>query len=363
MSKSTRAFFFAFASMAALISYDARSDWATDSGKVMVSGYNVYAPNMIRDVNGTYFYYFGGQLTQGTTLDSIFVITSKDGKTWSAPKALFSGPDIIDRQSRRPGVHANDPSVSYTYNNISRTWQFTMFFTYTASENDQSLTQIYSAVSADGINWPLNLVVPLLTNGPSEPSVVNHVPTATDQSLWWVFYIDRTAADQIRMVKVGGDRLPVAGTNPRTIYQIPAGSPYNVISSVEAKFFNNQWQLFYNTWMPMILNGGVTTQGLDLRRISSRDMRNWVDSLIIEASKTSGQGSICAAMTPAVHTPDPKLTNYELHFAIVLRQASGECQIGFAPGANSLATVKYGMNQPRSFIRRPTVQQRSPAAN
>ncbi len=52
----------------------------------------------------------------------------------------------------------NDPSV------VINGKQFTMFYTYTDLEHDQSVTQIYSAVSSDGINWGLHKR--LLSNGP-----------------------------------------------------------------------------------------------------------------------------------------------------------------------------------------------------
>lgn len=265
--------------------------------------------------------YYGGQQDSGTAvLDQIYLKTSVDKVNWSAPIRLFSAADV-----GRRGVHVNDPSV------VVNGKQYTMFYTYTESEHVQSETQIYSAVSADGINWVLHK--PLLNGGPGEPSAITEMQL--DGTIWLVYYVDRKYPNQVRVVKVNGVR-DVVGT-PKTVFNAPS-SPV-VISSPEVRFFSGKWQLFFNKF---------ESNGVDLYKITSSSNQLWQEykyypgpdprypylgarqvlenpiTLIVRASNHT---SICGVITPGLFPTGNASQLYDLYFGMSMRHTNGSCPL------------------------------------
>lgn len=297
------------------------SDTFLGRGGPVNIGQNVYSPSVVYQ-NGKYLMYYGGQQNAGTAIyDQIYLKTSTDKINWSAPIALFSAKDISPR-----GVHANDPSV------VINGLQYTMFYTYTESEHEQNQTQIYSAISTDGIHWAYHK--PLLSGGPGEPSAI------TDQTLegmWLVYFVDRTFPTQVRRVRVNYKREAV-GT-AEIAFAAPMARSIKTISSPEVRFFNGVWQLFFNQF---------ENNGVDLYKITSSNNLTWEQytyypgpdprwpnlgmrfalehpiTLIVRASTDS---NVCAAITPALFPTSSSSNLYDLYFGMSLRYPNGSCPI------------------------------------
>lgn len=298
-----------------------KSDTFLGRGGPVNIGQNVYSPSIVYQ-NGKYLMYYGGQQNAGTAVyDQMYLKTSTDKINWSAPIALFSAKDISPR-----GVHVNDPSV------VVNGLQYTMFYTYTESEHEQNQTQIYSAISSDGIHWAYHKQ--LLSGGPGEPSAITE---QTLDGMWLVYFVDRTRRTQVRRVRVNYKREPVGAA--QSVFIAPNGAGLKTISSPEVRFFNGVWQLFFNQFEN---NGSV-----DLYKITSTNNSRWEEYTVYPSTdprnpiggrmvlehpitlivKASTDPNVCAVITPAIFPTSPTSNLYDLYFGMSMRYPNGSCPI------------------------------------
>lgn len=300
------------------------TDTYVDSS-VAALGKNIYAPHVVYH-NGQYMMWYGGW-TSGSDYpnDRIYLKTSRDGKNWSEPTEVLN-----PKQINPNGVHVNDPSVVIDKNQANGLYQFTMAYTYTASAHDQSRSEVWTSVSPDGINWYYHQ--PLLNSslGSAEPSIITD-PDNVAGTLWKVYYVDRMEPTQVKMVKVRGSRTALPS---QTVFSRPA----QVISSVDVKFFNNKWQLFFNVFQagaaPSIL------AGIDLYKVVSNRNDSWASNTEVSVFQTlpSRDQNVCGTITPAILPLSGAV--FEVFFGIVPRNGKAFCDLSVVP-----AIVRYQLRQ------------------
>lgn len=181
-------------------------------GEHLFSGFNIYAPTLLND--GFYKMWYGGwQEESDYPNDNIYYRASSDGVAWSRPRT------VITPEQLPSSFHVNDPSVTKHFNPANELDQYTMFYTNCIPPcNGFSDSQIWSSVSADGVNWSNHQV--LLTGGPSDPSAVY------EGGGWSVYFVDRMDQRMVRRVTVAGDRTQASTVE--VVYTDP-----NIIGNVE----------------------------------------------------------------------------------------------------------------------------------
>lgn len=232
-------------------------------GDALFYGRNIYSPTLLND--GTHKMWYGGwQKESDYPNDNIYYRTSTDGLSWSSPLTV-----LTPEQMPVPTTHVNDPSVTKHLNEANGLFQYTMFYTVCIPPcNGFSDSQIWSAVSPDGVNWSDHQV--LLTGGPSDASAV------FEGGGWSVYFVDRLDQQTVRKVEVAGDRT--VSSTVEVVYIDP-----NHIGNVEV-FFDGTWQMFFNRF-------GANPTRVDIYRSVS-----WGPATLVIENK----GAICATTAPGV---------------------------------------------------------------
>ena len=274
------------------------------SGSTLFAGRNIYSPTVIfDDQEQIYKMWYGGWQTQSDyPNDHIFYRSSVDSVRWSDPVTVVSPKSVLPT-----GVHANDPNVTKTYNTLSKTYQYTMFYTFCTGGCTDAESSIWSAVSADGLNWYYHQAV--MTGGTTNPSVI-YEPGAGG-AIWKLYFINRVeGALNVKMVPIGGARTPVG--SPSVVH-----SPANTtVGDVEVRKVGGVWQLFYNK------------MGLNLTDIYVAQSKNNTSFAAPAAPFLVMQGSpvFCAALTPGILPTGG--SNYKMFFSLTqLPLNAGQCDL------------------------------------
>ena len=247
------------------------------SMSTLFAGRNIYAPTVIYDEQeGVYKMWYGGwQSSYDAPNDRIYYRYSFDSVNWSVPTTVISPFGV-----HYAGVHANDPSVTKTYNEITNAWQYTIFYTLCYGGCSDAESEIWSAVSGDGVNWYYHQSV--LPNGATNPSVIYEPDT--NGAVWKLYYINRVeGAQEVKMVQVDGLRFAI--TTPISVFQ-PAST---TVGDLEVRQIAGVWTLFYNKM-------GATN--VDLYFAESLDNASFPSSSPFIV--TAGSPHFCAALTPGV---------------------------------------------------------------
>lgn len=271
----------------------------------LFSGTNIYSPTVLLD-DGVYRMWYGGwqNSNQWDTQDLIYYRYSSDNLNWSSQTTVLTPAGVSPY-----AYHVNDPSVTKHFNTANGQWQYTMFFTVCVNScTVQSDNEIWSATSADGINWFYPQVLLQGSSGPAEPSAI--IDPQSDGTFWKVYYADRNDDTKIKMASVNGNR---AAINTQVVYTISTGQ---AISSPEVRNVNGVWDLWFNVHL---------ATEVDLYKTTSSSNTSWPSNYQVLIQNTGP--SYCGTITPGV-LPESS-GQYNLYFGLTVRQPNGNCDLRY----------------------------------
>jgi hypothetical protein len=288
------------------------------TGSQQITGRDVYSPDVLPDPGGNgYIMWYGGWQTQQTVDSGQFDTIYR--RTAPTPNGPWSDPttEIVASQVAPQITEVNDPSVSVT--SVNGSVQYTMFFTSllckpgtpgcTTVLQLAANGQLWSATSADGINWasfqPVNVPDPQ-HSGVASPSVVLQ-PSGAQQ---WLVYYGSGCLIGVASVDVNRNVLSasIVYTGPGT--QCMA-NPFVFQSGTT-------WHLFFDVLEPT----SIDSFRFDVWKTSSLSPTNWSGSTSTPVVIVNGVQQ-CAAITSAVLPVGDN--QFDLYYGLVVPSISGIC--------------------------------------
>lgn len=376
--KSTLSGWFAclLALAALMMSMPARSDTYV-GGQIVFPGTNVYGATIL--VDGKYKMWHSAWQDSSTNMeDTIYYRESTDNVNWSAPipvltpnrlaMMLHPGPNTFSGQfiqgqrytivtpggagassfvylgapnnnvgttftANQSGFvtdgnafrnvyinHVTDPSVTRHLNAANGLVQYTMFFTVCRPNlcDVQTGNEIWSMVSADGINW---FYPQALISGPtvaaSEPSAI--FDPQPDGTYWKVYFDDRNEPEKgkVKMVSVTGERQ-AASTNYKTVLNVPGAT----VANPEVRYFNNQWHLFANVYNAgHYPNGEAFTTTANIYKVTSQNNTDFTQS-VPQAIILNAGAPYCGTVAPGVQAVGGN--QYDIYFGLIPNSVAGQ---------------------------------------
>lgn len=276
-------------------------------------GRNVYSPWLEYDEasQSLKMWYGGWQAPSDYPHDKIYYRTSKDGSAWSAPRTVLSPAQLPVRSA-----HVNDPSIVKVMNSITRKPQYTMFYTVCvrpcASNSDN---QLWTSVSADGLNWTLHRPL-ITTGGAAVPSAVE--VRESGRAVWRVFYSNTSEANNspthIFMAEVDGRRNVL-----RKDVIVYTHSGPGVLANPEVRNINGTWNLLFNVYHT---RPGAKRNTADVYLAQSNNPVQWRRGSARPLIMNDPAGDVCATIAPTLVAVRDRLL---VQFGQALYSRAGIC--------------------------------------
>ena len=278
----------------------------------------MYSPDVLADPSGNgYIMWYGGWQTQQTVDSGQFDTIYR--RTAPTPNGPWSDPttEIVASQVAPQITEVNDPSVSIT--SVNGSLQYTMFFTSLQCKPGTpgcstvlqlaANGQVWSATSADGINWgsfqPVNIPDPQ-HSGVASPSVVLQ-PSGAQQ--WLVYY---GSGCLIGVASVDANRNVLSSS---IVYTGPGtqcmANPFVFQSGTT-------WHMFFDVLEPT----SIDSFRFDVWKTSSASPTDWSGATSTPVDIVNGVQQ-CAAITSAVLPVSDN--QFDLYFGLVVPSISGVC--------------------------------------
>jgi hypothetical protein len=285
----------------------------TPASQTIFEGRNVYSPSTTYDADSAVFkmWYGGWQTTADYPHDKIYYRTSRDGSTWSAPRAV-----LTPSQLPVASTHVNDPSVVKIFNAITKKPQYTMFYTVCIAPCRRTAdNQLWTSVSPDGVNWSLNM--PLIrTQGASEPAAI--ISPAGAAAVWRVYYSNTSEANNatthILFADVDGNRKVLQEGAIAYTHRGPG-----VLANPEVRKIEGVWNLIFNVYQT---RPGSNRNTADVYIARSVNPSRWLDGSALPLILNDPNGQVCATIAPAIVQAGDHVL---LQFGQARYSASGVC--------------------------------------
>ncbi len=282
------------------------------------TGRDVYSPDVLPDPSGNgYIMWYGGWQTQQTVDSGQFDTIYR--RTAPTPTGPWSDPttEIVASQVAPQVTEVNDPSVSIT--SVSGSLQYTMFFTSllckpgapgcTTVLQLAANGQLWSATSADGINWgsfqPVKVPDPE-HSGVASPSVVLQPSGAQE---WLVYY---GSGCLIGVASVDANRNVLSSSIVYT------GPGTQCMANPYVFQIGTTWHMFFDVLEPTTID----SFRFDVWMTSSLSPTDWTGSTSTPVVVVNGVQQ-CAAITSAVLPVSDN--QFDLYYGLVVPSISGVC--------------------------------------
>lgn len=285
------------------------------NGQNVFDGKNVYGASVLND--GTYKMWHSAWQESWESQDTIYYRTSSDNASWSNAFPVYKAAWLEASAPSMAGLveHVTDPSVTRHVNGVTGQVQYTMFFTICKRPavgvpcDVQAGNEIWSVVSSDGVGWqyPQPLITGSSGKWASEPSaVIDQQPNGT---FWKVYYDDRVDSTKVKMVGVDGNRNVVYDYGA----VLTTSNPPMTLANPEVKYFNGQWHLFVNHYVP---NGTVA----NIYKVTSSSNESF--------SVGAAQGIVINGGVPYCGTVAPGVlpvggNQYDIYFGLIENSIPG----------------------------------------
>ncbi|MBI4575687.1 MAG: Ig-like domain-containing protein [Planctomycetes bacterium] len=260
-------------------------------------GVHVTAPTVLH--TGTFQMWYGGRQDGGEgSPEGLHYRTSSDGVAWSGHMTVLTSAEVGPAFA-----WVGDPSVLKRLDPASARWQYVLFYT-AALQPGGGGSQVWSAVSANGLTWKDHRVLLDTPAGAAAPAAL--LDPGPEGRAFRVYFVERADPRRVRMAWADEGRSPLGDLGVQVVYTHPGPES---IGDPEVRPMNGRWQLFFSL---------ATGSGVDVAKVESGSPDSFEGGEVQVVVRNEGS-DLCATLGPGVLPREG--ANYDLYAGLVSRES------------------------------------------